>query len=187
MKKKIVIFASGSGTNAENLIRYFNHPGSEVAVVRVFTNRPDAGVIARAGKHHVPVTVFNRKEFKSPSFIAQLANPDLIVLAGFLWLVPEYMVREFPDKIINIHPALLPAYGGKGMYGSRVHEAVIKNKEKQSGITIHYVNEKYDEGEIILQARCKVAPGETPGSLAKKIHKLEYAFFPVTIETLLNE
>ena len=185
--KQIVVFASGSGTNAENLIRYFNQSDSNARVIRIFTNNAEAGVIKRAEKYDVPVTVFNRETFKSAEFLKQIGNPDCIVLAGFLWLIPEYFVKNFPDKIVNIHPALLPKYGGKGMYGSRVHETVIENKEKQSGISIHYVNENYDEGEIILQARCKVSPNETPDSLAQKIHKLEYAFFPITIKTLLTD
>ena len=184
--KNIVIFASGSGTNAENFIRYFNQPDSIGKVSRIFTNNADAGVITRAGNYRVPVTVFNRVSFKSESFLEQIGRPDLIVLAGFLWLIPDYFIKAFPGKIINIHPALLPKYGGKGMYGSRVHESVIENNEKQSGITIHFVNEKYDEGEIILQARCSVSPEDTPDSLAQKIHQLEYAYFPITIKTLLT-
>ena len=185
--KQIVVFASGSGTNAENLIRYFDHSDSNARVTRIFTNSAEAGVIKRAEKYDVPVTIFNRETFKSPEFLSQIGNPDCIVLAGFLWLIPEYFVKTFPDKIVNIHPALLPKYGGKGMYGSRVHEAVIENNENQSGISIHYVNENYDEGEIILQARCKVAVNETPESLAQKIHQLEYAYFPITIKTLLTD
>ena len=185
--KQIIVFASGSGTNAENLIRYFNQSDSNARVTRIFTNYSEAGVIKRAEKYDVPVTVFDREIFKSLKFLEQIGNPDCIVLAGFLWLIPEYFVKSFPDKIVNIHPALLPKYGGKGMYGSRVHEAVIEHKEKQSGISIHFVNEKYDEGEIILQARCKVEKNETPDSLAQKIHHLEYAFFPITIKTLLSQ
>ena len=185
--KQIVVFASGSGTNAENLIRYFNQSDSNARVTRIFTNNAEAGVIKRAGKYDVPVTVFNRETFKSFEFLKQIGNPDCIVLAGFLWLIPEYFIKYFPNKIVNIHPALLPKYGGKGMYGSRVHEVVIENKESQSGISIHYVNENYDEGEIILQARCKVSLNETPDSLAQKIHLLEYAFFPITIKTLLTD
>ena len=184
--KQIVVFASGSGTNAENLIRYFNRSDSNARVTRVFTNIAAAGVIKRAEKYDVPVTIFNRETFKSPKFLKQIGNPDCIVLAGFLWLIPEYFVKTFPNKIVNIHPALLPKYGGKGMYGSRVHEAVIENKEKQSGISIHFVNENYDEGEIILQARCNVDGNETPESLAQKIHTLEHAYFPTTIKTLLT-
>lgn len=184
--KHIVLFASGSGTNAENLIRYFNRPDSIARVTRIFTNIAEAGVIKRAKKYDVPVTVFNRETFKSKTFINQIGDPDCIVLAGFLWLIPEYFVKTFPNKIVNIHPALLPKYGGKGMYGNRVHEAVIENREKQSGISIHYVNENYDEGKIILQARCSVDANETPESLAYKIHQLEYAYFPITIKTLLT-
>jgi phosphoribosylglycinamide formyltransferase-1 len=184
--KQIVVFASGSGTNAENIIRYFNQPDAIARVSRVFTNNGNAGVIKRAKKYDVPVTIFTRETFNSSAFLKQIGNPDLIVLAGFLWLVPDYFVKAFPNKIINIHPALLPKYGGKGMYGSRVHESVIENNEKQSGITIHFVNEKYDEGEIILQARCFVSQNETSETLAQKIHQLEYAYFPITIKTLLT-
>jgi len=184
--KTIVILASGSGTNAENIIRYFNQAQSFGRVSHIFTNNANAGVIKRAESCDVPVTVFDRSTFNSEGFLQQIGNPDLIVLAGFLWLIPNYFVKAFPQKIINIHPALLPNYGGKGMYGSRVHEAVIENGEKQSGITIHFVNEKYDEGEIILQARCFVSQNDTPDSLAQKIHQLEYAYFPITIQTLLT-
>jgi len=184
--KSIVIFASGSGTNAENIIQYFNQSDSIGWVSRIFTNNAKAGVIKRAENHDVPVTIFERDTFKSERFLKQIGNPDIIVLAGFLWLVPNYLVKAFPNKIVNIHPALLPKYGGKGLYGSKVHESVIVNNEKQSGISIHYVNEKYDEGEIVLQARCQVTPEDTPDSLAQKIHELEYAYFPVTIKTLLT-
>jgi phosphoribosylglycinamide formyltransferase-1 len=184
--KDIVLFASGSGTNAENIIRYFNQPDAIARVSRVFTNNGNAGVIKRAKSLGVKVIVFNKSTFNSQEFLDQIGKPDMIVLVGFLWLVPNYFVKAFPNKIINIHPALLPKYGGKGMYGSRVHESVIENNEKQSGITIHFVNEKYDEGEIILQARCTVTPEDTASSLAQKIHRLEYAYLPITINTLLT-
>ena len=186
LMKNTVVFASGSGTNAENIIQYFNTGNFNAKVTCVYTNNPNAGVIKRARMHSVPVEVFDRQSFYSEAFVNKLESIDCIVLAGFLWLVPIELVRAFPYKIINIHPALLPKYGGKGIYGDRVHQAVIENKEKQSGITIHYVNEKYDEGEIILQARCQVDKNETPSSLAKKIHQLEYAYFPITIQTLLS-
>jgi len=183
--KNIVLFASGSGTNVENIIRFFDKSTSDIRVSRVFTNNSDAGVIERSKKYNVPVTVFDKETFNSKSFLNQIESPDLIVLAGFLWLIPEYLINAFPDKIINIHPALLPKYGGKGMYGSKVHESVIENGEQQSGITIHFVNKKYDEGEIILQAYCKIDKNDDADKLARKIHKLEYAYFPVSIQSLL--
>lgn len=187
--KNIAIFASGSGTNAQKIMEHFED-NSEVSVKLVLVNNPDAGVIQRAKKFNVPVRVFNRKEFSKSAVITEelLQNTiDLVVLAGFLWLVPSAMVEAFPNKIVNIHPALLPKYGGKGMYGDRVHEAVIAKGEKESGITIHYVNDKYDEGAIIAQFTCEITPIDTPETLAAKIHKLEHAHFPVVIEQVLNK
>lgn len=187
--KNIAIFASGSGTNAENLIRFFRtSPFGQVRVV--FTNRSDAGVIDRAQSLEVESLVFSREQFYSTREILDLLierNIDYIVLAGFLWLVPEYLLLPFENKIVNIHPALLPKYGGKGMYGSRVHKAVIEAGELESGITIHYVNQAYDEGDIIFQARCKIDLDESPDSLARKIHELEYEFFPTEVEDLLKK
>jgi phosphoribosylglycinamide formyltransferase-1 len=186
-KKKIAIFASGSGTNAERIMSHFkDHARGEVALV--CSNKPDAKVLQRAEKFHVPVHVFDRTGFYDSTEILQVLQEreiSFIVLAGFLWLVPEYLIRAYPDRIINIHPALLPAYGGKGMYGRHVHEAVINNREKESGISIHYVNERYDEGNIIFQAKCKVKPGDTPESLAERIHQLEHRHYPEVIENLL--
>jgi len=184
----IAIFASGSGTNAENIIRFFRtSPLAEVKLV--LCNKPGAGVLNRANNLDVETFVFNREDlYHSDRVIDKLGQFDInfIVLAGFLWLVPEKLIRAYPGAIINIHPALLPKYGGKGMYGDKVHEAVINNGEKNSGITIHYVNERYDEGNIIFQATCPVAEHETPGSLAEKVHALEYEHFPGVIAGVIN-
>jgi phosphoribosylglycinamide formyltransferase-1 len=184
--EKIAIFASGSGTNAQRIIEYFKrHPS--VSVDLVLSNNPEAFVLTRAGSAGIPAIVFSRKEFYETEKVLSILkerNITFIVLAGFLWLIPDYLLRAYRDKIVNIHPALLPGYGGKGMYGMRVHEAVIKSGDKESGITIHMVNEKYDEGQIIFQARCKVEPDDTPESLAKKIHALEYEHYPRSIESL---
>jgi len=187
--KNIAIFASGSGTNAENLIRFFRtSPFGEVKVV--LTNRSDAGVIDRAQSLEVESLVFSREQFYNSQEVLEFLferKIDYIVLAGFLWLVPDYLLKSFENKIVNIHPALLPKYGGKGMYGNRVHRAVIDAGENESGITIHHVNQDYDEGDIIFQARCDIEPGEIPESLAKKIHELEYSYFPTVVENLLKK
>ncbi len=186
--KNIAIFASGSGTNAENIINYFSNRNSAKVVV-VFSNRSDAFVLERAAKLNVPTEIFDRQQFYTSSIVPDMLKKykvDLIVLAGFLWLVPKNILESFRGRIINIHPALLPLYGGKGMYGERVHEAVISNREKESGITIHFVNERYDEGDIIFQARCPVKPDDSPDSLASRIHELEYRHFPVVIEQVLS-
>jgi phosphoribosylglycinamide formyltransferase 1 len=185
---RIAIFASGSGTNAENIIRFFR-PAENIEVRLVLSNKPGAKVLERAEKLGVKSTVFTRDElYNSELILQQLLGQEInfIVLAGFLWLVPESLVKAFPGRIVNIHPALLPGYGGKGMYGARVHEAVIANGEKESGITIHYVNEKYDDGDIIFQARCPVDEYETPDSLATKIHQLEYEHYPRIIEKVIK-
>lgn len=185
--KKIAIFASGSGTNAENIIKHFcNH--NTISTTIVFCNKPGAGVIERAKKLNIPVKLFSREDFySSDKIIVELENLniDYIILAGFLWLLPEMVIKKFPNRIINIHPALLPKYGGKGMYGMNVHKAVIKNGERESGITIHQVNENYDEGETIFQATCEITPDDTPDSLAEKIHDLEYRHFPTIIENYI--
>jgi phosphoribosylglycinamide formyltransferase-1 len=186
--KRIAIFASGSGTNAQNIIEYFGG-NPEIEVSLVLSNKPDAKVLTRAKRLKVPTFTFNRKTFYDTEEIVDLLTgkkTDLIVLAGFLWLIPGGLLKKFPGKIINIHPALLPKYGGKGMYGSRVHKAVIDSGDAESGITIHYVNEKYDEGAVIFQARCKVDPSDTPETLAQKVHQLEYEHFPRVIEALLK-
>lgn len=186
--KKIAIFASGSGSNAENIIQYFlSKP--EISVDSVFCNVAEAYVLKRAEKYNIPTFLFNREDLKTQEKVLQILQErqiDFIVLAGFLWLMPSFIVSAFPNRIINIHPALLPHHGGKGMYGMKVHEAVIAAGEKESGITIHYINNQYDKGDPIFQARCPVEAGETPESLAKKVHALEYAHFPRVIEEILQ-
>jgi len=186
--KRIAIFASGSGTNAEQIIRHFKANGKAMTEV-VMCNNPKAVVIERARVLHTPAMVFTRQEFYDSPKIEKLLERlkiDLIVLAGFLWLVPESLIKKFPGRIINIHPALLPQFGGKGYYGSKVHEEVIRSGAKKSGITIHYVNEKFDAGEIIFQATCDIDANETPQSLAAKVHKLEHEHYPRVIEELLE-
>jgi phosphoribosylglycinamide formyltransferase 1 len=185
--KKITIFASGSGSNAQRIAEYFKG-NTEIIVSHIYCNNPAAYVLTRAERLGIPAIIFNRNEFyKTDLVLNKLLShkPDLIALAGFLWLIPDNILDAFERRIINIHPALLPKYGGKGMYGSRVHEAVIESGETASGITIHYVNEKYDEGNIIFQAKCRVERNETPESLASKIHSLEHEYYPRIIEKLL--
>ena len=188
--KKIAIFASGSGSNAENIIQYFAQK-PQFCVKSVFCTVPDAYVLERAKKYRIPSFVFNREEFRNPDKVfrqLQEQEIDFIVLAGFLWLMPSFITAAWPNKIVNIHPALLPAYGGKGMYGHHVHEAVIAAGEKESGITIHYVNDHYDQGAIIFQAKCPVLPTDTPDDLAARVHELEYRYFPQIIaETILKQ
>jgi len=187
MDKKIVIFASGNGSNAENIIKYFQK--TKIAeVILVLSNNKHAKVLERAKALQVDARSFSKKELLDKNGVLQILNriePDLIVLAGFLLKFPEIIIDRYPNKIINIHPALLPKYGGKGMYGNYVHEAVIENQESESGISIHYVNEAYDEGAIILQKKVAVSAEDTPETLAQKIHMLEYAWFPKAIEDLL--
>lgn len=187
MDKKIVIFASGNGSNAENIIKYFQK--TKIAeVILVLSNNKHAKVLERAKALQVDARSFSKKELLDKNGVLQILNriePDLIVLAGFLLKFPEIIIDRYPNKIINIHPALLPKYGGKGMYGNYVHEAVIENQESESGISIHYVNEAYDEGAIILQKKVAVSAEDTPETLAQKIHTLEYAWFPKAIEDLL--
>ncbi len=185
--KRIVIFASGNGTNAENLITFFQN-GNNASVIKVLTNNPHAKVLARCKRLNVSTLSFNKIAFIKTHDILNVlkkAQPDLIVLAGFLWKFPEHILNEFPNKVINIHPALLPKYGGKGMYGKHVHEAVVKNKEHETGITIHYVNERYDEGAIIFQAKCDVRSSDLAEDIAAKIHELEMEHFPKVVEKLL--
>lgn len=186
--KRIVIFASGGGTNAENLIKFF-HNRDNASVIQVLTNNPHAKVLDRCKKLKVSALSFNRTAFTGTDDvlnILKLAQPDLIVLAGFLWKFPEHIINEFPNKVINVHPALLPKFGGKGMYGMHVHEAVVNQKETETGITIHYVNEHYDEGAIIFQAKCEVLPEDSAEDVAKKIHELEMEHFPKVVEELLE-
>ncbi len=185
-KKNIVLFASGNGTNAENIIRYFQEKKT-ANILEVLTNNPRAGVIERTQKLDVPVRVFSGKDLSSPDELIRHLREiktDLIVLAGFLWKIPTVLIRQFPQKIINLHPALLPEFGGKGMYGLHVHKAVLAAGKEKSGITIHYVDEIYDNGRIIFQAETEVSKTDTPESLAKKIHALEYRYFPEIIEKI---
>jgi phosphoribosylglycinamide formyltransferase-1 len=184
---KIAIFASGSGTNAENIAKYFLE-NNKIAISLIISNKKNAGVIARSKHLDIPVIIISKTDLQSPkALINSLSdlNIDYIILAGFLALIPKELIQAYPNKIINIHPALLPKYGGKGMYGDKVHEAVINNKENESGISIHYVNEKYDEGGIIVQAHCPVYANDTPDSLAHRIHKLEYRYLPQSIEQII--
>jgi phosphoribosylglycinamide formyltransferase-1 len=186
--KRIAIFASGNGTNAENLIKFFQD-NDKISVVQVLSNNPKAQVLERAKRLNVNAITFDKTALIETDEVLDIlknSQPDLIVLAGFLWKFPEKILNVFPDKVINIHPALLPKYGGKGMYGKFVHEAVVKNKELESGITIHYVNEHYDEGAIIFQAKCAVEPSDTAEDLAGKIHDLEMEHFPKLVESLLT-
>ena len=182
--KRIAIFASGSGSNAEAIARYLTDR-TDVEISLILTNNPEAGVIQRARRLHIPVVVFDRKTFyNSDRIIELLLNQkiDLVVLAGFMMLIPEKLVQTFPRRILNIHPALLPKYGGKGMYGHFVHEAVVAAGEAESGITIHFVNEVYDEGEIIFQATCALSPTDTPDDVARKVQVLEHEHFPRVVE-----
>jgi phosphoribosylglycinamide formyltransferase 1 len=184
---KIVIFASGSGTNAENIIKHFINKDCGT-IISVFTNNPEAKVIERAKNLHVPTAIFSKEELHEGKVLQKINDlkPDWIVLAGFLLKLPENITKQYPDKIINIHPALLPKYGGKGMYGMNVHRAVVENQEKETGITVHFVNENYDEGNIIFQKRVVVLAADTPEVVAKKIHELEQRYFPRVIEDLLT-
>ncbi len=187
--KRIVLFASGSGSNVENIVHYFQG-NTNVTVTTVLTNKRDAKVLDRCNKLNISSLCFNKTAFYKTDCVLDILkslNPDLIILAGFLWKIPDAIVENFPKKIINIHPALLPKYGGKGMYGMSVHEAVKENREQETGITIHFVNENYDEGAIIHQAKTKIDPKDSPEIIAKKVHKLEYEHFPKIIEQLLKD
>ena len=186
--KKVIVFASGSGTNAENIAKYGEKSG-KYKVSHIAVNKPDAFVIKRAEKLGIPVFLFDRKDLYENGKVLEFLkreNPDLIVLAGFLWLVPKDIVEAFNKKIINIHPALLPKYGGKGMYGDNVHKAVKENGETETGITIHYVDEKFDNGDIILQKKVKISPQDTIEDIASKVHDLEYVYYPKVIVKLVS-
>lgn len=186
MTHKIALFASGSGSNAENIVRYFSG-NDKFHFPVVISNKTDAFVHERAAKLGIPSVTFSFAEFKSGDKIVELLKEyqvDYIVLAGFLLKIPTSILEAYPDKIINIHPALLPKHGGKGMYGHHVHEAVVKDGDAESGITIHYVNEHYDEGNVIFQAKCPVLPAETADDVANKVHALEYEFFPKIIDQI---
>lgn len=186
--KRLLIFASGSGTNADNICQYFAK-NDEAKVIGLFCNNPHAGVISKMEKWNVPVELITRKQLNSEEEFSQLIaqyQPDLIILAGFLLLIPAYLVQQYPNRIINIHPALLPKFGGKGMYGHHVHEAVLAQKETEHGITIHLVNEKFDEGKHLFQQSFKVTPLDTLDSIATKISLLEMTHFPKVIEEYLS-
>ncbi|MFT7497538.1 MAG: phosphoribosylglycinamide formyltransferase-1 [Porticoccaceae bacterium] len=185
--KRIVIFASGSGSNAENITLFFQK-SNIAAVVHILTNNKNAKVIDRAKNLKINSLVFDKEAFNDEGEVLKFLKKeaDIIILAGFLWKIPAHIIATFPNKIINIHPALLPKYGGKGMYGINVHKSVIENKETETGITIHYVNENYDEGTIIFQAKTNVLPNDTPEIVAEKIHELEYEYFPRVIEEVIK-
>lgn len=190
MAIKLALFASGSGSNAENIIRFFAEK-HKIEVVLVVSSRSDAFVLDRAERFNVPSCVLTREDMNNfPDKVMSILKEyqvDFIVLAGYLLKVPDYLIDAFPNAIINIHPALLPKYGGKGMYGDNVHKAVVEAGDKESGITIHYVNEHYDEGQIIFQASCEVLPTDTFSDVARKVHELEYAHFPQVIERILSK
>jgi len=186
--KRIAIFASGNGTNAENIVRHFL-TSTTISTSLVLCNKPLAGVIGRMDALGVKTTLFSRQDFADENKMLTLLRDhsiDFIVLAGFLWIIPSYLLQAYPDRIINIHPALLPKYGGKGMYGAKVHELVVQAHEKESGITIHYINDKYDEGSIIFQAKCSLNSSDTAEQVATKVHQLEYNYYPQIIEQVVS-
>ncbi len=186
---KIAIFASGSGSNAENIINFFKE-NKKIEISLIFSNNKNAGIIQRAVNLSIKYHIFSRTDFYESEKVLQKLksnNIGFIVLAGFLWLIPEYLIDAYQNKIINIHPALLPKYGGKGMYGMNVHKAVVENRDTESGITIHYVNKEYDEGNIIFQAKCEVKATDSPEDIAKKVHELEYEHFPKVINKIISD
>jgi phosphoribosylglycinamide formyltransferase-1 len=187
MKKRIAIFASGSGSNAEEIMKYF-HDHSSIEVSILLTNNPNAYAIERAKKFAVPCKVFTKQDLEGENVVEWLraAGTTHIALAGFLLLIPESLLKAFPGKIVNIHPALLPKYGGKGMYGIKVHEAVRASRETRTGITIHLVNTKYDEGEILAQKSVEIDAGDSAQDIANKVHELEYKYYPAVIETWIK-
>ncbi|MFY9591339.1 MAG: phosphoribosylglycinamide formyltransferase [Bacteroidales bacterium] len=183
----LTLFASGSGTNVENIANYFAK-NPQINISCVLCNKPDAYVIERAKKLKLDFLVFNKADFQKNGKVECYLlekNVNFIILAGFLWLIPEWLIEKYPNKIVNIHPALLPKYGGKGMYGDNVHKAVLENKEKETGISIHYVNKNYDEGDIIFQAKTTIDETDNIESIAQKVHELEYKFYPQVIENIL--
>ena len=184
----IAIFASGAGSNAQKIINHFKQ-STKVKVALIVCNNPKAGVVQIAALENIPVLLIEKEKFKETGYADEIKkhSTDFIILAGFLWKIPSVLINAFPNKIINIHPALLPAYGGKGMYGDAVHAAVIASNEKVSGITIHYVDEQYDHGKTIFQAMCDIDAMETPESLAQKIHQLEHEHYPKIIEKILDQ
>jgi len=184
----LAIFASGTGSNTQKIIDYFRHH-SGVSVSLIVSNQPAAGVLSIAAKEGIPTLLLEKERFfRGDAYVPELQKRHIgfIVLAGFLWKIPSSLIAAWPGAIINIHPALLPKYGGKGMYGSRVHEAVLANHDKESGITIHYVDEVYDHGNIIFQASCPIVEEDTPETLAQKIHLLEHVHYPLVIEKTMQ-
>ncbi len=187
--QKMAVFASGTGSNAQKIIGHFSDPSKKGVVALIITNNPKAGVLQIAEKAGIPSLIIEREQFlRGEGYISHLKAKeiDFIVLAGFLWKVPQALIDAYPGRIINIHPALLPKYGGKGMYGNFVHQAVIDAKEPESGITIHYVDEHYDHGDIIFQARCAIDSNDDTNSLIEKIHALEHKHYPMVVEQVLN-
>ncbi len=184
----LAVFASGNGSNAENIIRYFKS-NNRAQVKLVATNKNSAKVITKSGKLGVPTILFTKEELESNSLLDKMQNHkiDFIILAGFLLKIPKEFLKFYKNKVVNIHPSLLPKYGGSGMFGSNVHKAVFKSKDLETGITIHYVNEEYDKGNIIFQAKCEIKNRESVKQIEKKVHKLEMKFYPIIIESLLNE
>ena len=188
--KKIAVFASGAGSNAEKIIQHFADGTKGAQVALIVCNKETAGVLNIAEREQIPSLLIEKERFfRGDGFVPELKNVqiDFIVLAGFLWKIPQTLIDAYPRRIINIHPALLPKYGGKGMYGSFVHQAVINAKEVESGITIHYVDEHYDHGDVIFQAKCPIGEGDNPDSLAQKIHELEHRHYPEVIENIVNK
>lgn len=188
-QRNIAIFASANGSNAEQIIAYFKN-NNVINIALILSNNPDAYVLQRAKNHNISSFIFTKKELNESDIVFNKLKEfkiDFIILAGFMIKVPDNILNAYSNRIVNIHPALLPKYGGKGMYGMNVHNAVIESKDKESGITIHYVNEHYDEGSIIFQAKCNIDINDSPESLAEKIHKLEHQYFPVIIEKVINQ
>ena len=188
--KKMAVFASGAGSNAQKIINHFSDKTKNAYVALIFCNKPDAGVLQIAAKENIPTLIIEKEKFfRGDAYLPELISYqiDFIVLAGFLWKIPQALVDAYPRRIINIHPALLPKYGGKGMYGNIVHEAVLNADEAESGITIHYIDEHYDHGDIIFQAKCPVTKSDNAESLSKKIHALEHKYYPEVIEKVINK
>ncbi|HWZ21837.1 MAG TPA: phosphoribosylglycinamide formyltransferase [Cytophagaceae bacterium] len=189
MQTKIAIFCSGSGSNAQKIIEYFQNR-NDIKIAVLMSNKADAYALEHAKNANIPTWVFNRNDFYNTELVLEKLKAyeiDYIILAGFLWLIPENLVRNFPEKIINIHPALLPKFGGKGMFGMHVHNAVVANKESESGITIHFVNAHYDEGNVIFQTSCALEPTDTSEEVAKKVLSLEHTHFPRVIEEVIQK
>ncbi len=186
---RVSLFASGSGTNVANIIQFFKND-SRIKINHLFCNKPEALVLTRAKNAGIATTVFDKSDFYNTDAVLQkldILHTDFIVLAGFLWLTPASLIQKYPNKILNIHPSLLPKYGGKGMYGNHVHQAVVANREQESGITIHFVNEQYDEGKIVMQAKAKILPTDTAQDVATKIHQLEQVYFPLVIQKTIYD